>query len=172
VTLIAVEDLAAIAAFLGLAAVAPELLRRNMVTRGINLLAFKDRRFRIGTALLQTSGECAPCSRMEETARAGRLQRRPGPRRHHREGDRDWNGVYRRRHRARRLRSGFPPRQCVEKCGELCPPNCPERSFVPELVLTKFGGGETRPLVEQRRRGPSADSAEFTKGMKNSVWDR
>jgi MOSC domain-containing protein YiiM len=47
--------------------VAPELLRRNLVTRGINLLALKDRRFRIGAALLEGSGECAPCSRMEET---------------------------------------------------------------------------------------------------------
>jgi MOSC domain-containing protein YiiM len=47
--------------------VAPELLRSNLVTRGINLLALKDRRFRIGAALLEGSGECAPCSRMEET---------------------------------------------------------------------------------------------------------
>jgi MOSC domain-containing protein YiiM len=64
-TLIASEDLAAIAAFLGRAAVAPELLRRNLVTRGINLMALKDRRFRVGSALLEGSGECAPCSRME-----------------------------------------------------------------------------------------------------------
>ena len=67
VTLIAVEDMAAIAAFLGLSEVAPELLRRNLVTRGINLLALKDRRFRVGASLLEGSGECAPCSRMEET---------------------------------------------------------------------------------------------------------
>jgi MOSC domain-containing protein YiiM len=65
VTLIAAEDLAAIAAFLGLNDVAPELLRRNLVTRGINLIALKDRRFRIGSAVLAWSGECAPCSRME-----------------------------------------------------------------------------------------------------------
>lgn len=71
VTLVAIEDLAAVAAFLGLPAVAPELLRRNLVTRGINLLALKDRRFRVGTALLETSGECAPCSRMEETLGPG-----------------------------------------------------------------------------------------------------
>ncbi len=67
VTLIAAEDIAAIAAFLGLPKVAPELLRRNLVTRGINLLALKDRRFRVGAALLEGSGECAPCSRLEET---------------------------------------------------------------------------------------------------------
>lgn len=66
VTLIAVEDIAAIAAFLGLPSITPDLLRRNLATRGINLLALKDRRFRIGEALLECTGDCAPCSRMEE----------------------------------------------------------------------------------------------------------
>lgn len=65
-TLIAAEDLGAIAAFLGLDTVSPALLRRNFVTSGINLGALKGQRFRIGTALLEGSGECAPCSRMEE----------------------------------------------------------------------------------------------------------
>jgi MOSC domain-containing protein YiiM len=65
VTLVAAEDLAAVAAFLGAPEVAPELLRRNLVIRGINLLALKDRRFRVGAALLEGSGECAPCSLME-----------------------------------------------------------------------------------------------------------
>jgi MOSC domain-containing protein YiiM len=65
VTLIAIEDLAATAAFLGIAEVAPELLRRNLVTRGINLLALKDRRFHVGAALLEGTGECAPCGRIE-----------------------------------------------------------------------------------------------------------
>ncbi len=71
VTLIAIEDLAATAAFLGIAEIAPELLRRNLVTRGINLLAVKDRRFRVGAALLEGSGECAPCGRMESTLGPG-----------------------------------------------------------------------------------------------------
>lgn len=71
VTLIAAEDLAAIAAFLGSAGLAPELLRRNIVTRGINLSALKSRRFRLGPALLETAGECAPCSRMEDTLGPG-----------------------------------------------------------------------------------------------------
>jgi MOSC domain-containing protein YiiM len=64
-TLIAAENLAAIAAFLGREQVAPELLRRNIVTRGINLLALKDKTFRIGGAVLAHSGECHPCSQME-----------------------------------------------------------------------------------------------------------
>lgn len=66
VTLIASEDLVAIAAFLGLERVEPQTLRRNLVTAGINLVALKSRRFRIGDAILETTGECAPCSRMEE----------------------------------------------------------------------------------------------------------
>lgn len=65
-TVIAAEDLAAIASFLGRAAVEPELLRRNIVTRGINLRALKGRQVRIGGAVVETTGECHPCSRMEE----------------------------------------------------------------------------------------------------------
>jgi MOSC domain-containing protein YiiM len=71
VTLIAMEDLAAIAAFLGLAEVAPDLVRRNLVTRGINLWTLKDRRFRVGAALLEGSGDCAPCGFMEENLGPG-----------------------------------------------------------------------------------------------------
>lgn len=66
VTLVAAEHLAAIAGFLGLQQVAPERLRRNIVVSGLNLLALKGHRFRIGHAVLEHSGECHPCSRMEE----------------------------------------------------------------------------------------------------------
>ena len=65
VTVIAVEDVIAIAAFLGKNDIVPELLRRNLVTRGINLTALKARWFRFGSAVFEASGECAPCSRME-----------------------------------------------------------------------------------------------------------
>ena len=71
VTLIAAEDLAAVAAFLGSTAIAPDLVRRNLVVSGINLLALKDRRFRVGDAVLEGTGECAPCSRMEEALGPG-----------------------------------------------------------------------------------------------------
>jgi MOSC domain-containing protein YiiM len=67
VTLIEAEGLAAIAAYLGVAAVAPEQLRRNIVVSGVNLLALKGRAFRLGAAVLEMTGECHPCSRMEET---------------------------------------------------------------------------------------------------------
>ena len=66
VTLVSVEHLRAIAAYLSLEEAAPGRLRRNLVTSGINLAALKHRRFRIGGALLEYSGECHPCSRMEE----------------------------------------------------------------------------------------------------------
>lgn len=72
VTLIQAEDLAAIASYLGRrATVEPQLLRRNLVTRGINLLALKNRRFRVGAAVLEYTGECHPCSRMEEALGVG-----------------------------------------------------------------------------------------------------
>ncbi|PZR13042.1 MAG: MOSC domain-containing protein [Azospirillum brasilense] len=71
VTLIQAEHLAAIAAFLGRDRVAPEEMRRNVVTAGINLLALKGRRFRLGSAVLEMTGECHPCSRMEEVLGPG-----------------------------------------------------------------------------------------------------
>lgn len=66
VTLIAAEHLRAIAGFLGMDAVAPERLRRNLLIEGVNVLALKGQRFRIGAALLEHSGECHPCSRLEQ----------------------------------------------------------------------------------------------------------
>lgn len=71
VTLIASEDIAAIASFIGRETVAPELLRRNFVTRGINLAALKGRSLRIGDTVLEVSGDCAPCSRMEDILGVG-----------------------------------------------------------------------------------------------------
>lgn len=65
-TLIQAEHLAAIAGHLGRETVRPEELRRNIVVSGINLLALKGRRFALGEALLEWTGECHPCSRMEE----------------------------------------------------------------------------------------------------------
>jgi MOSC domain-containing protein YiiM len=67
VTLMQWEHLAVIASLLGRSQVGPELLRRNIAVSGVNLLALKDRRFRVGTALLEYTGQCHPCSRMEET---------------------------------------------------------------------------------------------------------
>ncbi|RPE81162.1 MOSC domain-containing protein [Vulcaniibacterium tengchongense] len=65
VTLVQAEHLPAIAALAGRDAVAPGLLRRNVVVSGLPLAALKGRRFRIGEALLEGTGDCDPCSRME-----------------------------------------------------------------------------------------------------------
>jgi MOSC domain-containing protein YiiM len=65
VTLIQAEHLPAIAALSGHAAIAPALLRRNLVVSGLPLVALQGRRFRIGDVLLEGTGECDPCSRME-----------------------------------------------------------------------------------------------------------
>lgn len=67
VTLIQGEHLTAIASLLGREQIEPELLRRNIVVTGINLIALKDKQFRIGTALLEYTGLCHPCSAMEAT---------------------------------------------------------------------------------------------------------
>ncbi|MBK1717609.1 MOSC domain-containing protein [Thiocystis violacea] len=74
VTLIQAEHLAVIGARLGRAPPAPDLLRRNLVVSGINLLALKGRRFRIGEAVLEGTGLCPPCARMEEVLGAGGYQ--------------------------------------------------------------------------------------------------
>jgi MOSC domain-containing protein YiiM len=65
VTLIQQEHLHVIAACLNLESVSPALLRRNIVVSGINLLALKDKVFRIGDAMLEYTGLCHPCSKME-----------------------------------------------------------------------------------------------------------
>ncbi|WP_187431030.1 hypothetical protein ROLI_034530 [Roseobacter fucihabitans] len=71
VTLIQAEHLTVIGAMLGQGAVTPEELRRNLVIAGLNLAALKGRRLRIGQAVLEVTGICAPCSRMEETLGRG-----------------------------------------------------------------------------------------------------
>ena len=71
VTLIQLEHLDVVARILGKKEIAPELLRRNIVVSGINLLALKNQQFQVGEVLLETTGICAPCSRMEENLGAG-----------------------------------------------------------------------------------------------------
>jgi len=66
VTLIQAEHLEVLASLLGLDMIVPELTRRNIVVRDINLLSLKGKRFHVGQALLEYSGECHPCSRMEK----------------------------------------------------------------------------------------------------------
>jgi MOSC domain-containing protein YiiM len=71
VTLIQAEHLPVIARLLGLDRVDPALLRRNIVVGGINLLALNGAQFAMGDALMEGTGPCHPCSRMEETFGTG-----------------------------------------------------------------------------------------------------
>lgn len=65
VTLIQREHLDAVAHLLRREAVPPELARRNLAVSGINVLALKDQVFAIGEVVLEGTGVCEPCSRME-----------------------------------------------------------------------------------------------------------
>ncbi|OAN29503.1 MOSC domain-containing protein [Pseudomonas oryzihabitans] len=73
VTLIQWEHLPVVAALIG-KAVAPADLRRNLAIAGINLFSLKNRRFRIGQAVLETTGWCQPCARLEERLGVGTFQ--------------------------------------------------------------------------------------------------
>ncbi len=72
VTLLQAEHLPAIAAWCGIAQLDPARLRRNLVVSGINLVAMRSLfadaplRWQIGEqVVLEITGPCDPCSRME-----------------------------------------------------------------------------------------------------------
>lgn len=65
VTLVDAAALETIAAYLRRGRIDPAFLRRNIVVKGINLLALKNKRFMVGDAIMEYSGECHPCSKME-----------------------------------------------------------------------------------------------------------
>ena len=66
VTFIMQEHLKVVESILALHEIDPLLTRRNIITSGINLLALKGMQFRIGGAIFEYTGECHPCSQMEE----------------------------------------------------------------------------------------------------------
>ncbi|MGR8947820.1 MAG: MOSC domain-containing protein [Gammaproteobacteria bacterium] len=65
-TLVQAEHLPVIAAVLQIQEVDPKALRRNIVVSGINLLALRKQHVRIGEVEIEVTGECHPCSYMEE----------------------------------------------------------------------------------------------------------
>ncbi|GAB4253234.1 MAG: MOSC domain-containing protein [Ekhidna sp.] len=71
VTLIQSEHLQAVASIMNKEEIDQALTRRNLVVQGINLFALRDRQFCIGEVVLEGTGYCHPCSRMEENLGAG-----------------------------------------------------------------------------------------------------
>lgn len=72
ITLIQSEHLDVVASIMKMPNVDPKVTRRNIVVSGINLLALKNKQFEIGEEIvLETTGLCHPCSRMEENLGSG-----------------------------------------------------------------------------------------------------
>lgn len=72
VTLIQAEHLPVVASILGVPKIDPASLRRNIVVSGLNVLAMRDQKFRIGDeVVLEGTGHCHPCSKMENNLGSG-----------------------------------------------------------------------------------------------------
>lgn len=71
VTLIQSEHFPVIVSMMKMDNIKPEQLRRNIVVAGLNLLALKNKKFQLGEAILEYTGLCHPCSRMEKTLGIG-----------------------------------------------------------------------------------------------------
>jgi MOSC domain-containing protein YiiM len=71
VTLIDAAAIARAAGQLGLPTIDPALLRRNIVVEGVDFVAARGQRLRVGEVLLVITGPCDPCSRMEEVLGEG-----------------------------------------------------------------------------------------------------
>ena len=71
VTLIQSEHLEAVGKILGKDKIDPAKTRRNIVVSGINLLALKEKQFQIGEVILEMTGNCHPCSKMEKNLGPG-----------------------------------------------------------------------------------------------------
>jgi len=71
VTLIQAEHLDAVGKILG-TKVSPMDVRRNLVVSGLNLLALNNKQFKLGEeVVLEMTGQCHPCTRMEENLGKG-----------------------------------------------------------------------------------------------------
>ncbi|WP_342070833.1 MOSC domain-containing protein [Yoonia algicola] len=71
VTLMQAEHLPVIAAFSDRSEILPEVLRRNLIVSGLNLLALRKGLLRVGDVILEIEGPCPPCSRMEKALGPG-----------------------------------------------------------------------------------------------------
>lgn len=66
VTLVQFEHLAVVAALMRREALDPAILRRNIAVRGISVSGLERARFRIGEAVLEGTGPCHPCSKLDQ----------------------------------------------------------------------------------------------------------
>jgi MOSC domain-containing protein YiiM len=73
VTIISEEYIQQIAHFTGKNNVSPDILRRNLVVKNINLTALRHQQFTIGDAIFEATALCHPCSRMESALGKGGL---------------------------------------------------------------------------------------------------
>jgi MOSC domain-containing protein YiiM len=71
VTLMQAEHLIVLALLTGKESINPALVRRNIVVSGINLSSLKGKSFSVGEAVFEYTGECHPCTRMEENLGLG-----------------------------------------------------------------------------------------------------
>ncbi len=70
VTLLQYEHLAVLGSMLD-KSIDPEVLRRNLLIKGVNLVALKNCQFKIGDAVFQMTGLCHPCSKIESKLGSG-----------------------------------------------------------------------------------------------------
>ncbi len=70
-TLIQAEHFDVIAGLCSHGEIAPEILRRNIVVSGINLMALRNHKLRLGSCEIEFTAPCAPCSRMEAALGTG-----------------------------------------------------------------------------------------------------
>jgi len=70
-TLIQGEHLPVIASLARLSDLNPQVLRRNLVIEGINLMALRHDRLLLGEAEIRLTQPCSPCSRMEKALGEG-----------------------------------------------------------------------------------------------------
>lgn len=70
-TIILAEDLAAAAQALGIEAIDPSMTRRNIVVSGVNLHLPVGTLVQLGECIVELTGPCHPCARMEENLGKG-----------------------------------------------------------------------------------------------------
>ncbi len=66
VTLVQFEHLAVVAALMRRASLDPAILRRNIAVVGISVAGLQRARFRIGDAVVEGTGPCDPCSKLDQ----------------------------------------------------------------------------------------------------------